>query len=184
MLEEMTRAGTWQLNLQAFANFWTKNCCWIVCSLSLWFGSRRGSFHFYLTSPEPPAELSDSTVAEVKSFFPLWKIIQNMTEHLEFSASAFLVYSLTYKGWTNWKLQSFPDDEELKSTVFLIIEWRHPVTKSTSHLLCLSSRGLLDSRTLTCIFQTWSLAQSSRITKNDSVSTESHGAKIHILELQ
>lgn len=103
----MTRVGTWQLNVQTFANFWTKNCCWIVCSLSLWFGSRRGSFHFYQTSPEPPAELSESTVADVKSFFSLWKIIQNMTEQLGLSASAFLVYSLTYKRWTNWKLLFF-----------------------------------------------------------------------------
>lgn len=98
MLEEMTRAGTWQLNDHTFANFWTKNCCWIVCSLSLWFGSRRGSFHFYRSSPEPPAELSESTVADVKSFFPLWKIIQNMTEQLGFSASAFLVYCSLIKG--------------------------------------------------------------------------------------
>lgn len=107
MLEEMMRAGTWQLNVQTFANLWTKNCCWIVCSLSLWFGSRQGSFHFYQTSPEPQAELSESTVADVKSFFPLWKLIQNMTEQFRFPASAFLVHSLIYKRWTKWKLLIF-----------------------------------------------------------------------------
>lgn len=63
---------------QTFANFWTKNCCWIVCSLSLWLRSRRGSFHFYQTSPEPPAELSESTVADVKSFF---STVKNNSEY-------------------------------------------------------------------------------------------------------